>query len=386
MRLAQILYENGLITYMRTDSLNLSPESVLSAKSWLKKNLGNEYATEAPRFFKTKSKLAQEAHEAIRPTNPWLTSEDIKVNDSKEAKLYELIWRRFMASQMPQAIFEQTTIDILAQDKNNVYYLKANGSMLKFDGFLKIWKTQYEEKNLPELKVNDQLQLKEVKPLQHFTEPPPRYDEASLIKVLEEYGIGRPSTYAPIISVIQNRNYVIKNEQRRFEPTDIGVLVNKILVEHFPEIVDIGFTAKMEDDLDEIAEGKMNWQKVINDFYKPFSKNLEKKFKEVEKIEIITETTNEICDKCGKAMVVKYGRFGKFLACSGFPECKNTKKLLTPEEKELGICPKCNIGQIIKRKTKKGRFFYGCSRYPDCDFASWKNPQIKNQNKDDIEE
>ncbi len=377
MRLAQNLYENGLITYMRTDSLNLSKESLFSAKNWLEKNLGEKYAINAPRFFKTKSKLAQEAHEAIRPTDSFLTPENFKA-EKQEEKLYELIWRRFMASQMPQAVFDQTSVDISAVNKDKTaqnYTFRANGNALKFDGYLKIWPSKFEENKLPELKENERLSLTETIPAQHFTEPPPRYDEASLVKILEEYGIGRPSTYAPIISVIQTRNYVVKNDQRRFEPTDIGIIVNKILVAHFPEIVDIQFTAKMENEFDEIAEGKIKWQSVIKEFYGPFSKNLEKKYGEVEKQEIITETTDEVCEKCGRPMVVKYGRFGKFLACSGFPECKNAKRLLTEEEKNLGKCPKCGQGDIVKRRTKRGRFFYGCLKYPDCDYASWKKPE-----------
>jgi DNA topoisomerase-1 len=398
MRLAQNLYENGFITYMRTDSLNLSKESVFAAKSWIEKNLGENYAVSAPRFFKTKSKLAQEAHEAIRPTDSNLTPEKLKIENSQEKKLYELIWRRFIASQLPQARFDSTNIEIEAailrtsdvQDiddnnfrtsdvqKLNNYILKTTGSVLKFDGFLKIWPTTYEEKELPPLTENEELKLKEIKPEQHFTEPPPRYNEASLIKTLEEYGIGRPSTYAPIISVIQERNYVIKNEQRKFEPTEIGIAVNKILVGHFPEIVDIKFTAKMENELDEIAQGKEKWQRVIKEFYEPFSKNLEQKYREVEKQKPVEEKTDEICEKCGKPMVIKYGRFGKFLACSGFPECRNTRTYAdltrTHAEGPPVVCPKCGEGMVVRRRTKKGRFFYGCSKYPKCDFASWNKP------------
>lgn len=384
MRFAQSLYEHGFITYMRTDSLSLSQESVAAAKNWIEKNLGKQYAEQAPRFFKTKSKLAQEAHEAIRPTNPNLTPGEFKSENSQEKKLYELIWRRFIASQLPQAIFASTSVDIEAKSRetkrepSQVYALRANGSVLKFDGFLKIWPTQYEQKELPELEENESLLLKEVFPNQHFTEPPPRYDEASLIKILEEYGIGRPSTYAPIISVIQERNYVVKNEQRRFEPTEVGVAVNKILSEHFPQIVDIQFTAKMEDEFDEIANGNEKWQKVIAEFYDPFIKNLEKKYEEVEKLPPMEQKTDEVCEKCGKPMIIKYGRFGKFLACSGFPECKNAKPLINKISDENGVdikCPKCSEGNVVKKKTRRGRFFYGCSRYPACDYASWAKPE-----------
>ena len=242
---------------------------------------------------------------------------------------------------------------------------------------MKIWPQKFEEKELPELEENESLKLVEVKPFQHFTEPPPRYNEASLVKILEKYGIGRPSTYAPIISVIQERNYVVKNENKQFVPTEIGEEVNKLLVKHFPEIVDVGFTAKMEEKLDEIAEGKIDWRKVIKEFYEPFIKNLEAKINVVEKVKLTEEKTNEICDVCGKPMVVKYGRFGKFLACSGFPECKNTKPY--SGSIDLGLCPKCKEGKVVIRRTKKGRIFYGCSKWPECDFSSWKKPEIKTE-------
>jgi len=392
MRLAQNLYENGLITYHRTDSFNLSQESLMAAKNWIEKNLGKEYAAQAPRLFKTRSRLAQEAHEAIRPTKPELIPEKIKVKFSPEKKLYELIWRRFIASQLPQARFDFTVIEIKAENPKsktlnskqipnsksqipNIYILKTTGLIMKFDGFLKIWPMQFEEKELPLLEENEELKLKEIKPEQHFTEPPPRYNEASLIKTLEKYGIGRPSTYAPIISVIQERNYVYKNEQRRFQPTEIGELVNKILVEHFPQIVDIQFTAQMEEKLDKIAQGKEKWQEVIKEFYQPFAENLEKKYQEVKRQKLTEEKIEEVCEKCGRPMVVKYSKFGKFLACSGFPECHYTKPItMTNDKGEKIKCPKCQKGEIIKRRSKNGRFFYGCSRYPDCDFTSWTKP------------
>jgi len=377
MRLAQNLYENGLITYHRTDSLNLSQESLMAAKNWIEKNLGKKYAAQAPRLFKTRSRLAQEAHEAIRPTNPELIPEKIKVKFSPEKKLYELIWRRFIASQLPQAIFDATRVEIKAENSKfkTHYSLLTTGTILRFDGFLKIWPMQFEEKELPLLEENEELKLKEIKPEQHFTEPPPRYNEASLIKTLEKYGIGRPSTYAPIISVIQERNYVYKNEQRRFQPTEIGELVNKILVEHFPQIVDIQFTAQMEEKLDKIAQGKEKWQEVIKEFYQPFAENLEKKYQEVKRQKLTEEKIEEVCEKCGRPMVVKYSKFGKFLACSGFPECHYTKPItMTNDKGEKIKCPKCQKGEIIKRRSKNGRFFYGCSRYPDCDFTSWTKP------------
>ncbi len=376
MRLAQSLYEKGLITYMRTDSLNLSPEATAAAKDWIGKKLGQEYASSAPRYFKAKSRLAQEAHEAIRPTSPGL--EEAPTDDTREKKLYELIWRRFIASQLPPAVFYSKSAIISGGNKPR-YELKANGTTMKFDGFLKIWPTKFEETELPEFNSGDEMELQEIKPEQHFTEPPARYNDASLIKALEEYGIGRPSTYAPTLSLLQERNYVTKNKDRRFEPTEIGELVNKTLSENFPEIVDINFTAKMEESLDEVAEGKADWRKIIGDFYADFAPKLEQKYAEVKELKPEVIETEEKCEKCGKPMVIKFGRFGKFLACSGFPECKNTKSLPNPKNETNIACPKCGQGQIVVKKTKKGRIFYGCNRWPDCDFASWKKPEQEAQ-------
>ena len=376
MRLAQSLYEKGLITYMRTDSLNLSPEATAAAKDWIGKKLGQEYSSSAPRYFKAKSRLAQEAHEAIRPTSPGL--EEAPTDDTREKKLYELIWRRFIASQLPPAVFYSKSAIISGGNKPR-YELKANGTTMKFDGFLKIWPTKFEETELPEFNSGDEMELQEIKPEQHFTEPPARYNDASLIKALEEYGIGRPSTYAPTLSLLQERNYVTKNKDRRFEPTEIGELVNKTLSENFPEIVDINFTAKMEESLDEVAEGKADWRKIIGDFYADFAPKLEQKYAEVKELKPEVIETEEKCEKCGKPMVIKFGRFGKFLACSGFPECKNTKSLPNPKNETNIACPKCGQGQIVVKKTKKGRIFYGCNRWPDCDFASWKKPEQEAQ-------
>ncbi len=379
MMFAQRLYENGLITYMRTDSVNLSLESLHAAQKYIEANFGKEYLLPSPRVFKTKSRLAQEAHEAIRPTNPLLDPASIALEDPKEKKLYDLIWRRFMASQLPPAIFALTSVLVEARcGKDETFTLKANGATMRFDGFLKVWHQTFEEKLLPALQKGEVLGLSEVKPEQHFTESPARYNEASLIKTLEANGIGRPSTYAPIISVIQSRNYVQKNPERRFEPTEIGLLVNKVLTEHFPEIVDLGFTAHMEEELDEVAEGTKEWKKIIREFYEPFKRNLDKKYESVQKEELAPqESTNEVCDKCGKPMVIKTGRFGRFLACTGFPECKNTKSLAPTGSNDLGPCPKCGTGRVIRRRTKRGRFFYGCNRYPECDFASWMKPENK---------
>lgn len=374
MMIAQGLYERGHITYMRTDSVNLSSQSLAAAKDFLTKTFGEKYALPEPRYFKNKSKGAQEAHEAIRPTST-LPPDALPTSDKAEKKLYELIWSRFLASQMPPAVFESAKLDITATGSEKEYELRTSGSRLIFDGFLKVYKQTFEEAHVPKLNKGEKLDVKEIKPNQHFTEPPPRYSEAKLIKTLEEHGIGRPSTYVPIISVIQSRNYVRK-EGGAFVPTEIGEMVNTMLVTHFPSIVDVDFTATIENRLDDIAEGKEPWQKPIADFYEPFNTRLEKKYEEVEKV-MEDEVTDEKCDKCGKAMVIKFGRFGKFLACSGFPECKNAKNLKENEPQKIGLkCPKCNEGDVVEKQARKGRRrkFWGCNRYPDCDFASWKNP------------
>ncbi len=377
MVIAQQLYEGidsgdgpvGLITYMRTDSLNLSQESLRAAKSALVSLYGENYSQASPRYYKTKAKGAQEAHEAIRPTDPARTPKGIeKYLDKRQFKLYDLIWRRFMASQMPDAQFDTTTAHI---ESDNQYLFRARGIKEVFDGFTRVWPVAIEEITLPELKRGEKIDCKKIKPEQHFTEPPPRYTEASLVKLLEENGIGRPSTYAPIMSTIQDRHYVEKDEHRRFKPTETGVVVNELLVEHFPEIVDIDFTRRMEEDLDKIAEGEIGTLPVLKEFYEPFSKNLIEKHETVEKKEMDI-STNEVCEKCGKPMVIRWGRFGKFMACSGFPECKNAKNL---KENTLGIkCPLCKEGDAITRKTKRGRIFYGCSKYPQCTFATWQKP------------
>lgn len=386
MVLAQKLYEGieikekgrfGLITYMRTDSLNLSEDALSAAHDFILKNFGAPYATEKPRRFKTKSKGAQEAHEAIRPTDAWLSPEKIK-NDlaPDEYKLYKLIWQRFVASQMKEAMFHETEAKILADASRgeNSYLFESKGVSIKFDGFLKVYPIKFEESTLPVLEKNQKLSPVIIENKEHETKPPPRYNEASLVKALEKYGIGRPSTYAPTISTIQERGYVIKNSGKALEPTEIGIKVTDLLTEHFSEIVDINFTAKIEEDFDEIASGKKNWQPVIREFYEPFNEKLETKYKEVKEQKAVPEETDEVCEKCGKKMLIKLGRFGKFLACSGFPDCKNAKPL--PKEPLNIKCPKCKEGDVVERKTKKGkRTFYGCSRYPSCDFASWEKPK-----------
>ncbi len=331
MVLAQQLYEGiglgekgstGLITYMRTDSTNLSDQALFAAKDAIAGLFGENYWAGFPRKYKVKSRLAQEAHEAIRPTDPTRTPESVRGHlTPQQYKLYDLIWRRFMATQMKEAVFDTMSVEVSAGD----YSFGANGQVLKFDGFLKVYPLKFEEVNLPDLGEKEKLELLELKPDQHFTKPPARYNEASLVKTLEKNGIGRPSTYVPIISTIQDRNYVQKDRVRYFHPTEIGRMVNDLLVEHFPDIVDLKFTGKMEEDLDEIAEGKEKWVKVIKEFYGPFSVNLEKKYKEV--VDKTVEETDEVCEKCGGKMVIRMGRFGKFLACSNFPKCKNTRNL-----------------------------------------------------------
>ena len=389
MLLAQQLYEIGLITYMRTDSFNLSKESIAAAFEKIKKDFGNDYLTATPRIYKTKSKTAQEAHEAIRPTAPDKDPEILKEKlMPQQYKLYDLIWRRFIASQMSNAIFEATGIDISAKKTGKNYTFRAKGNVLRFDGFLKVYSQKLAEVSLPALKEKEDLELKELTPAQHFTEPPPHYNEASLIKALEECGIGRPSTYAPTMATIQTRRYVIKDEQKRLNPTDIGILVSDILVKHFPEVVDIKFTAHMEEDLDKIAGGKKEWRQVIKEFWEPFKETLDKKSMELSKEKIAVEKTELKCPKCGKDLVIRMSRYGKFYACSGFPNCRHTAPLKKPSsaettegEEDLGHCHKCDTGQIVKRRTKKGRTFWGCSNWPKCDYATWENPE-KNKLKE----
>jgi len=296
--------------------------------------------------------------------------------DARQLKLYTLIWQRFIACQMSPAVFDSVAADITAHsaDSGQAHYtFRANGQTLKFDGYLKVYKTKFEETELPDLEKNDKLDLKKLDSIQHFTEPPARYTEAGLIKILEKNGIGRPSTYAPTLATIQTRNYVQKNEQKRFAPTEMGIIVNDVLVENFPEVVDIEFTAKMEKELDEVAEGKDTWQKTCKDFYTPFAKNLEAKYKDVKKEKLIIET-DKICPKCGAPVIERLGRFGRFYACSKFPECKHTESIEN-KNSDLGIkCPKCKEGDIVIRKTKRGKIFYGCNKFPKCDYALWDKP------------
>lgn len=382
MKLAQDLYEEGFITYHRTDSLNLSASALTDARKYIDKNLGKDYLPESARVYKTKSKVAQEAHEAIRPAKLDVQKDKITLgNDHK--KLYELIWNRFLASQIADAIYDQISMEISATAKEN-YLLRANGSLIKFPGWLKIYGREegdtVEEKKLPLLSEGDQLDLKQLLPEQHFTQPPARYTEASLIKALEEKGIGRPSTYAPIISTILDRNYV-EREERKFKPTPLGVAVNDFLVENFPKLLDFSFTAKLEDDLDNVANGDTKWVPLIKEFYDPFANLLDKVYKESEKVKVVAETTDEKCPE-GHALVIRYGRFGKFLACEKFPEHKFTKNF---EEKVEATCPESG-DPVVVRRTKRGRPFFGCSGYPKCKWMSWKNPAQENTSTQPVAE
>ncbi len=425
MMLAQQLYEGvdlgnnrreGLITYMRTDSLNLSDKFLNESKEYLIKSFGQQYSLPEPRKFKAKSKLAQEAHEAIRPTEVINTPEAVQTFlDPKQLKLYELIWQRAVASQMPEAVMNNVTIDI--NEDTNTYTFRATGSTIKFDGFMKVYNL-VKENAVPIVESGEPLDAKTIEPLQHFTEPPAQYSEAGLVHALEERDIGRPSTYAPTIATLVERNYVNK-DQGRLKPTEIGFHVCDVLTEHFPVIMDYKFTAHMEDDLDSIAGGTKEWVPVIKEFYDPFKENLMKKHEEVAKSEI---TSDVVCDKCGKPMVIKMSRFGKFLACTGYPECRNTKPIdqngavmeHPPEhqtdekcdkcgspmvlkhgrfgpffacsaypkcknikniQQKTGVtCPQCNQGDIIAKRSKRGKTFYSCNRYPDCKFALWSKP------------
>lgn len=379
MQLAQQLYETGLITYHRTDSLNLSDMSLAAAKDFILKTYGNGYWPNQFTKYKTKAKGAQEAHEAIRPTYPEnvppAAAKEKNLNNA-QAKLYDLIWKRFVASQMSPAVFDSTSLDIAAETSRQncpAYGFRATGQILKFDGFLKAYPMKFESVDLPPVTEQEPLDFLKLEPGQHWTKPPARYTEATLIKALEERGIGRPSTYAPIISTVQGRNYIEKDEKKYFKPTDIGIMVNDILVQHFSQIVDTNFTARMEEELDEIAEGKKEWVSVLREFYRPFQENLEKKYKDVEKKGIVEEVTGKTCPKCGALLVIRLGRFGKFYACSAFPECKHTETIGKTNLEGIK-CPKCQTGNVTEKRTKKRKIFYGCSNYPNCDFALWDKP------------
>ncbi len=438
MMVAQRLYETGLITYMRTDSLNISQVALTQAQEVINKKFGKEYTLSEPRFYANKSKGAQEAHEAIRPSDLSKTPEDLKL-ESSQWKLYDLIWKRTVACQMQNAVFDQTAVDISA----NNYIFRVNGQVIKFDGFIRAYteakdddeknNDNYEEDRLPELLADEIVKLIELMKDQHFTEPPPRYTDASLVKALEAHGIGRPSTYAPTLTTIQLRGYVEK-EDKKYKPTEIGILVNDMLVENFPEVVDINFTSHIEEGFDDIAEGKIAWVPVIEEFYTPFKKNLDEKMGSVEKLteesqipcphcgkkmlikfgrmgkflacpdpkskvtlplpeeaakikELEEKTKGEMCPLCGKQLEVKRGRFGYFLGCVDYPKCKGIMKIFN----KTGFkCPNCRakaakrdgelvesmIGDVVEKKSRgRGKLFYACSRWPECNFIMNKKPE-----------
>ncbi|WP_428908672.1 type I DNA topoisomerase [Niallia sp. Krafla_26] len=386
MMLAQQLYEGielgkegtvGLITYMRTDSTRISDVAKEEAADYIRSTYGAEYLQSNDRKEK-KSANAQDAHEAIRPTSTMREPSSLKEFLSRDQlRLYKLIWERFVASQMAAAVMDTMTVDL----KNGPVIFRANGSKVKFSGFMKVYVEgtddpveEKKDRQLPDLVVGDKVITKQIDPKQHFTQPPPRYTEARLVKTLEELGIGRPSTFAPTLDTIQKRGYVAL-ENKRFIPTELGEIVTEGIREFFPEILDVEFTAKMEEGLDHVEEGQINWIEIIDEFYQGFEKRLEKAEKEMQHIEIKDEPAGEDCEQCGSPMVFKMGRYGKFMACSNFPDCRNTKAIV----KEIGVkCPKCQEGNLIERKSKKRRIFYGCDRYPECDFLSWDKPLPRN--------
>ena len=382
MMVAQQLYEGvslgrsgsvGLITYMRTDSTRISASAQNEASEFIEKEFGKEYCLATKRAVKN-AEGAQDAHEAIRPSSVLRTPDSISSYLTKDQlKLYTLIWSRFVASQMTAAVYDTVQVDL--EQNNHVF--KANGSTIKFAGYQKVYQDNADAKKgnvLPEMQVGDEVQLAKLNPEQHFTQPPARYSEATLIKTLEEIGVGRPSTYAPTIETIQKRYYV-KLVSKRFEPTELGYVVHQIIEQYFPNIVDTHFTASMEDNLDLVEEGKEEWVQVIDKFYQPFKVEVDKAEVEIEKVQIKDEPAGFNCEKCGHPMVIKLGRFGKFYACSNFPECHHTQAIV----KDIGItCPTCGKGKVIERKSKKNRIFYGCDRYPECEFVSWDKPIGRN--------
>ncbi|WP_457983530.1 type I DNA topoisomerase [Bacillus paralicheniformis] len=381
MMIAQQLYEGidlgkegtvGLITYMRTDSTRISNTAQEEAASFIGEQYGKEFLGSKRKPAK-KNENAQDAHEAIRPTSVLRKPSDLKaVLGRDQLRLYKLIWERFVASQMAPATLDTMSVDL----ENNGLTFRANGSKVKFSGFMKVYvegkDDQMEEKNkmLPDLAEGDTVLSKDIEPEQHFTQPPPRYTEARLVKTLEELGIGRPSTYAPTLDTIQKRGYV-GLDNKRFIPTELGQIVLDLIMEFFPEIINVEFTAKMEKELDDVEDGNIQWVQIIDSFYKDFEKRVEKAEAEMQEVEIEPEYAGVDCEECGHPMVYKMGRYGKFMACSNFPDCRNTKPIV----KEIGVkCPSCKTGNIVERKSKKRRIFYGCDRYPECEFVSWDKP------------
>jgi len=390
MRIAQQLYEGidlgdgnpvGLITYMRTDSTHIAESAQEAARAYIKQRFGPKFLPKRPPTYKTKTKGAQEAHEAIRPTDVLRSPTEIKAHLTRDQyRLYDLIWRRFLASQMKPALYDTRRVSILAgKGEEKPYLFRASGSVLRFPGFLVLYEEQTREEDeepqkktqpVPPLSVDDLLDLVRLLPEQHFTQPPARYSDASLIKTLEKYGIGRPSTYASILSTLQQRGYV-ERERRRLKPTETGVLVNDVLVKHFPNLINVEFTAKMEQQLDDIAEGEREWVTLLREFYGPFQQSLEKAEEAIPKMKK-KEYVGRDCPECGAPLIIKWGRYGKFIGCSNFPECRHTEPWL----EKIGVsCPECEDGEIVVRRTRKRhRVFYGCSNYPECEFTSWKRP------------
>jgi DNA topoisomerase-1 len=390
MALAQQLYEGidvgdggstGLITYMRTDSTNIAKEAADQARNYIVNHYGAAYVPETPNQYKTSAKSAQEAHEAIRPTSVLREPKAIKGHLTRDQfRLYQLIWQGFLASQMAAAVFDTLTVEIDADGQVHAYKLRSSGSTMRFPGFLVVYadikdEDQAEEENgngtIPDgLEEGQRQGLVALIPEQHFTQPPPRYTDASLVQSLEEYGIGRPSTYAAILSTIQDRGYVFK-ENKRLTPTETGLLVNDLLVQYFEDIINTGFSAQMEEQLDEIASGEQNWVKVVSEFYDKFSPELEHAKHEMPETKAELEKVGRDCPKCGHDLVIRWGRFGKFISCSNFPDCRYTEPWL----EKIGVhCPQCSDGEVVQRRTRKGRVFFGCSNYPECDFTSWKQP------------
>ncbi len=398
MVIAQQLYEGidfgegervGLITYMRTDSTQVSKQAQLEARKLITDQYGEAYLPEQPPIYRTRGRLAQEAHEAVRPTSVMRTPKSLKQYLSADQyKLYNLIWQRFVASQMKPAIYDTLTIEVVGQSANEAYLFRVTASSLRFDGFLRVYKADRngeEERvsdeggslqelkaqlaQLPDLQKGDCVLLRDINPEQHFTQPPSRFSDASLVRALEEEGIGRPSTYAPIISTLRQRGY-IERQDRRLIPTEIGEIVNDLIVAHFPNIVDPGFTARMEEQLDEVAGGKRDWVAVVRDFYVPFAEQLKIAEDAMPEMKAEPEEVGRDCPECGSPLLLRHGRYGKFIGCSNFPECRHTEPWL----EKIGVqCPKCG-GDLVSRRTRKGRPFYGCENYPECDFTSWKRP------------
>ncbi|MGH2560439.1 MAG: type I DNA topoisomerase [Thermomicrobiales bacterium] len=395
MQIAQELYEGvdlgadgsqGLITYMRTDSTNVSGSAQQAARAVISVKFGPEYVPDRPPAYARKAKNAQEAHEAIRPTAPQRDPQSVKpFLSSQQFRLYQLVWQRFIASQMKPAILDGTTVDVHAgkladirEGQDPPYVFRATGSVVRFPGFLAVYRAgkdegetdELDQSALPALTAGEDLDLLKLIPEQHFTQPPPRYTEATLVKALEEQGIGRPSTYAPTIATLQARSYVTV-EQRKLSSTELGMVVSDLLVEHFPLVFDVGFTSHLEDELDEIAAGDRAWVPTMREFYGPFTETLKQAERTMERVRLKDEPSDETCEKCGRPMVIKLGKFGKFLACSGFPECRNSR----PLQERIGMtCPTCKQGEVVEKRSRRGRTFYGCDRYPACDFVSWNKP------------